>query len=253
MPNNKERQSYKRRRKKRSPVFGLLSFLIVCAAMVFGMSVFFRVSAIEVLGTGSYSEEEIIEASELQVGDNLFFVNRMAVENKIYAKLPYVRAASVSRKLPNRIVIDITESEAIAALTDAEGQKWAIDSSCKLLSQITAADAAALIRIDGSIPHEPQVGDVFKSEDGANKAGYLAEILSCLSAREMHGDVTKIDMSNIGSPSFSYLGRFTVKLGDYQNVDYKMELLLSAVSQLKAGDYGTIDLSADKRANFTPD
>ena len=47
-------------------------------------------------------------------------------------------------------------------------------------------------------------------------------------------------------------GRFTVKLGSNENLDYKFELLLGAIAKLDSGDTGTIDLSQDKKAQFSP-
>ena len=39
-----------------------LIFLLICAALVLGMSVFFRVSKIEVVGNSIYTAEEVVEA-----------------------------------------------------------------------------------------------------------------------------------------------------------------------------------------------
>ena len=50
-----------------------------------------------------------------------------------------------------------------------------------------------------------------------------------------------------------YIGRFTVKLGANENVEYKFQCLLSAVEALSEGDRGTLDLSIDKRAHLTYD
>ena len=51
----------------------------------------------------------------------------------------YVDTASVTRYLPNRVIITVTESEAMAAIGQ-EGQYWVIDSGGKILMQGTAAD-----------------------------------------------------------------------------------------------------------------
>lgn len=254
MPDNRPRQQPRRRRKKRSPVYGLVSFVVICAAMVFGMSVFFRVSTIEVVGMSRYTQEEIIEASGIQEGDNLFFISRFSAGSKIIAKLPYVKEASITRKLPSRILIEVSESTAMAYLSDGVGGVWVVDSSCKLLSEASTTDISGMIRVDGLVPFEPEVGEVLKTEDGSTgKVTFLSTILSEILFRDMIKDVSRIDMSNAGSPSFEYLDRFTVKLGSNESVDYKFELMLGAVDQLGATATGTIDLSVDKRANFTPD
>ena len=70
--------------------FSTLSFIVICAAHVFGMSVFFRVSNIEVIGADHYTSSEIIEASGIKNGDNLMFVNRDSVADKIYNRLIYI-------------------------------------------------------------------------------------------------------------------------------------------------------------------
>ena len=100
---------------------------------------------------------------------------------------------------------------------------------------------------------EPKVGEVLNAGDAdAPKVTYLAAILGQLLTRDMASKVTVIDLSDAASPSFLYDGRFTVSLGANENVEYKFGMLQSAISQLTAGDTGTIDLSIDKRAHFSP-
>ena len=242
-----------RKRKKRSALFAPISFLLVCAALVFGLSVFFRVANIEVQGAQRYTPEEIIAASGIEEGDNLFFVNRSSAISRIYARLPYVETALVDLRLPNRLTITITESEAVACVT-AEDGTWAIDRSCKLLSRLNADELGGLIRIHGLTPIAPAVGQtVAPGEAETPKVAYLSAILRQMTELGLTGDVRMIDISNVANPSFDYLGRFTVKLGSNENVEYKFQCLLSAVDALEEGDRGTLDLSIDKRAHLTYD
>mgnify|MGYP003078705901 CR=1 FL=1 len=44
-----------------------LIFLLICAALVLGMSVFFRVAKIEVVGNSIYTAEEVVEASGIGI------------------------------------------------------------------------------------------------------------------------------------------------------------------------------------------
>ena len=69
----------------------------------------------------------------------------------------------------------------------------------------------------------------------------------------MTADVGYIDMSNINSPSFSYKDRFVVKLGNFEETEYRFGKLLSAVSQMVEGDRGTIDVSPEgEKTVFSP-
>lgn len=243
----------RRRRRKRSALFAPLSFLIICAALVFGMSVFFRVSGIEVEGNALYTPEEIIEASGIEQGDNLFFINRFSAISRIFSKLPYVEKAVINRSLPNKLVIVVTESHAIACVT-AEDGTWAIDRNCKLLSKAGGDDLRGLIRVEGLVPIAPEAGQIIApGEAESPKVGYLSAILTQIDALDLRKNISYIDISGISNPSFDYLGRFTVKLGSNENIEYKFQCLLSAVDALSEGDRGTLDLSIDKRAHLTYD
>jgi len=222
-----------------------LIFLLICAALVLGMSVFFRVAKID-------TAEEVVEASGIGTGDNLFFINRFSAASRIFSKLPYVDKAKVTRALPNRVTITIQESSAMAYV-QADGGYWVLDQNCKLLKSVTESELTGLARVDGITPVEPKVGEVLNAgEADAPKVTYLAAILGQLLTRDMASKVTVIDLSDASNPGFTYDGRFTVRLGANENVEYKFGMLQSAVSQLTASDAGTIDLSIDKRAHFSP-
>lgn len=250
---NTPRQQPRRRKKKRGALYAPIAFIVICAALVFGMSVFFRVSRIEVSGNSMYTADEIIEAAGIEKGDNLFFINRFSAVSRIFSHLPYIEVASVTRALPNRVVIEVSESSAIAYVT-VDSEYWAIDRNCKLLTTVDTVNAVGLIKVTGVTPINPSVGQVIAPGDADQpKVVYLAEILDQIQERGMVGDVTWVDVSAAANPSFDYLGRFTVKLGSYENTEYKFGMLLSAVGQLTAGDRGTIDLSIDKKAHFSPE
>ena len=250
MPNTR----YPRKRKKRRSALSVpLSFIVICAAIVFGMSVFFRVSKIEVSGATQYSEAEIIEASGIESGDNLFFLNRFTAISRLYSKLPYVEEAQINRVFPNKVIITVNESVKIAYV-HAETELWAIDRKCKLLEKISHTEAYGLIEVAGLTPAAPGGGAILTvGEEEGIKVGYLADILDAIQSRDMQGDVRRIDMSNPANPSFEYLDRFIVKLGANDSTSYKFEALLGAIQKLSPNDAGTIDLSIKKEVHFSPD
>ena len=247
--------NFPRRKKNRSVLSASLSFIAICAALVFGLSVFFKVSAIEVEGNDLYTAQEVIDASGIEEGDNLVFVNCIAADSRIYSKLSYIENVSVTRKLPNKVIIKIVESKGEAAIAYG-GEMWILGTDCKLLQKADASQTADMITVTGINPTAPTLGETLVGDaSDTGKVTYLAEMLTAMSRFDMCDDITKIDMSNVASPEFDYLGRFTVKMGSYENVEYKIELLLSAVNMLEDGDTGTIDLSlsADNKAHFSPD
>lgn len=232
--------------------FSTLSFIVICAALVFGMSVFFRVSNIEVIGADNYTSSEIIEASGVKNGDNLMFVNRDAVAEKIYKRLIYIGEVKVSRKLPNTIVIDINESSTFAVV-ETESGLWMIDKNCRLLEECSPQEAETYLKVSGVSGVKPQKGNVILvSDEDKLKVQFLKDILTSLTNHKMTADVKSIDVSNVVNAEFEYLGRFKVKFGKDENVDYKMEMLLGVVEKLDSDDKGIIDLSQSKKAQFSP-
>lgn len=256
-PDRRQAGDYTGRSKvrKRSPLFAPVAFVLICLSLILAMSVFFKVNEIRVEGNAIYTDEEIIEASGIDTGDNLFFINKIAVGSRIINRLPYVQVVEdISRILPDKVVITVTESNPIACVS-AGTELWMIDRTGKLMGSITEAEAEGLIRVTGLEPIEPKVGEIIApGTEDAPKVTYLKEILTEIEVRDLREKVTDLDITSVANPTFTYEGRFTVKLGSQEDTEKKFGILLSAVAQLTAGDTGTIDLSlaGENKAHFMP-
>ena len=244
MPSNSKKN-------KHSVVFLPLAFALICAAFIFVLGVFFQVRSVEVNGNNFYTDKEVTEASGVAEGDNLFFINRFSAASRIFAKLPYVEGVSIDRKLPSSLIINVTESEAMAWVETDNGI-WAIDRSCKLLSKVGTADVEALIKIKGIMVSSPTQGEII-SGSGVSEStvNYLSDMLKQISALGLRKNISYIDLREQNCPEFDYVERFTVKMGAYENVGYKFQLLIAAVAGLQSGDCGTLDLSIDSSAHLT--
>lgn len=243
------------KKKKRSSgglIFGTLSFLVICAAIVLAISVFFRVSDIEVVGAEHYTAEEIIDASGVNVGDSLVTINCSSAARSVNTKLTYAGRVQVTRKMPSTVVIKVWESGTVACVGTDDGT-WIIDNYCRLLESVSSENAASYIQIIGVSAVKPRAGqEMSVAPEDKSKVTYLKDILEAMSDAQMLADVVSIDISNTANAQFEYLGRFTVKLGRMENTEYKLGLLKSAVAELEADDAGTFDLSESKKASFSP-
>lgn len=249
----RDRYGAARSKKKRNTLFAPLSFLLVCVALVFGMGVFFRVQIIEVKGAEQYTQEEVIEASGISEGDNLFFINESSVSSRIMARLPMVERASADPSLPNKIVINIEEGTSLAYV-DWEGLPWRMTGNCKLLGSCTPEETVGLIQVLNVAPVEPNAGEIMQVAEGEQlKLAYLQELLTAMENLDMAGSVSQLDMENVANPTFRYLDRFTVRMGSNDNTDYKLRMLLTAVSQELTDMSGSIDLSDSAAVHFSPD
>ena len=231
---------------------GPIIFLILIVAVIFVMSITFRVSDISVNGNSHYTDEEIINAIDIEEGDNLFFFDRFAAVSRVFAKLPYVEEVSVTRNLPNRVIIDVTESSAIAYLP-LGSELWTIDRNGKVLGKAAEGEEESLVKITGFEPGTLYVNEPVTSADGEQRpVEYLIAILEQIYARGLLGTVTEIELSNVNSAELEYAGLYTVKLGDPYATEHKFAMLQSCVSQLLEGDVGVIDVSDGSTCHFIP-
>ena len=239
-------------RARRRAFSGPLMFVVVVVAAIFVMSVFFRVEDIRVVGNQHYTAEEIIRAVDIEEGDNLFFFDRFAAVGRAFSKLPYIEAVTVERSLPNKVVITVEETTALAYLPLGE-EKWTLDHNCKVLGQAAEGEEESLLPVVGMKAGTLMIGEIMETESGETESvAYLAEVLDQIQARGMTDMVTSIDFSNTDSPEFDYGGKYTVVLGKHDKVEYKFGMFVTVLGMLKDGDVGVIDVSNGTTAHFSP-
>lgn len=248
MKNQKTDEKIKRRAALKKPV----KFFLIIVAIIFLMSMTFKISKIEVSGNSIYSEEEIISASGIYTGDNLFFINRIAAGSRVVVKLPYVDSVAITRTLPNKVTILVQESKAIG-YAEIDGEYWTISQSGKYLGKIDVKNAENLARISGLTLENPAVGSAIKAKEGEEaKLQYLQDIMYQIQTRGLIADVNSIDVGNEANPEISFQNRFTVRFGENENTEYKFGKMLTAISQLGEDDAGVMDLSTADKVYFNP-
>ena len=180
-------------------------------------------------------------------------MDRFGAASHIFAELPYIDTVTVTRQLPNHILITVSESKAAACVTFEDG-RYAVNHNGKVISAVDDSEAEGLIRVTGIKVKEPKPGTQLEAEkEDAGKLETLIALMQEMSSRSLLPDVQDIDLSDATNPSFTYLDRFTVRIGENENIGYKLGMLMSAVEQLNDYESGTIDLSVDdKRAYFSP-
>ena len=82
------RNSRRRRRRSYGVLYKIISVLVICAVIVAALTMFFKVRTITVTGDTQYGEEEIISASGVKTGDNLFLLNKYAIAESMLKELP---------------------------------------------------------------------------------------------------------------------------------------------------------------------
>ena len=258
MPSNRNNQppsskhgEYKKPR-KRTVSGAILTFAVVVIAIVFLMSVFLRISDISVEGNEHYTDAEIINAIDIEQGDNLFFFDRFAAISRVFAKLPYVEEVSLERQLPNKVIITVQECKALAYIAVGD-ENWTIDRSCKVLGKATDSELETLISVDGLNPGTLLIGERLTSADGDDAIiTFISDALYQIQERNMAEHIRGLDFSDPLGAKMEYGTRFTVIIGGKSEVNHKFAMIESVLEQLKEGDSGIIDVSDASVAHFVP-
>ena len=87
MPDAAE-ENRRRSRGRFAFLYKLLCFVLICAAIVGALVLFFKVDTISVSGNDRYSRETILAASGVSEGDNLFLLNKYDAAAKITELCP---------------------------------------------------------------------------------------------------------------------------------------------------------------------
>lgn len=272
-------RTHRRNRGRFGPLFKLLCVLAVAVALTGGATVFFRVETVAVTGNQRYTQEEIIAASGIQMGDNLYALNKVSIDRKIRTRLPYVGELSINRSLPSTIRIEVTEWEAVARVEapspeqaaavqeelaggkeDAKPaalaqESWLISVKGKLLEQ--APENSTAIAVTGLTAIAPQAGEMMKVPEGeATRLEALTALLGAMEDADLFREISRIQLEATRL-IVRYADRFDVKMKLNADFGYDIRLMRAVREQMeeKYGPEaaGTIDLTQEKHeAVYSP-
>ena len=239
----------------------LLTVTAVVAALVLGMSVFFKVETITVAGAETYSAWAIREASGISEGDSLLTFSKAKAGAKIQAELPYVDDIRIGIKLPDTVIIYIEELEVSYAVESNMGDWWLINSSGRVVEQITVNEANNHTQVLGVRLEDPQVGSNAVASDevpqetlasgdpvplsvtGAQRLNAALQILQALEANDIVGDAASVDVTSLEDVMLWYGSRYEVLLGDSADMEYKIACMNDAILELSEYQSGILDVS----------
>lgn len=236
-----QRRRQQKKKKRRRVLFKRLCILLAVAAVitlaVLSLTVFFPVQNITVEGTSPYSAEEIVKASGIVKGQNLFLSGGSA-EQGITATLPYISKVTVKRKFPSTIRLCV-ETASPAVCYQTESAFYLCDAAGKLLERKTEQPESVLLII-GSTVREAEPGQTvfFEKEDVAQ---LILKLRAALADQSVPVDM--LDVTDSLDISLRVDGRISVRFGSSANLTEKIAHLAEMISNIDSGLSGKIDLS----------
>ncbi len=245
----RRRHSNRRRRGSFGFLYKLLSTLVICGVIVAALTLFFRVDAIVVTGEEKYTAEEIIAATGVEQGDNLFLLNKWKVDNNIKKALPYVEDTRINKKLPDVLLVEIVKECRTPLAVVQDGSAWMVSARGMIVEQLPAAKASAYGVIDGCKLLSPSVGTpIALATEYATQQSSLLALLTALDEAGMLDQVDGIHLDSLSVLSMDYAGRFRVEMPYGADYALKLKALRLSLEKdvIQENMTGTFDLMQDE-------
>lgn len=250
----------------------LATVAAVVIALVLAMSVFFKVENIQVSGVNKYTAWDIKEASGIREGDHLMSFGMAGAAAKI-KNLTYVKDVRIGIKLPNTVVISVTEVEVTYAIKAQDDAWWLVSSKGQIVAKAEEGEQEQHTKILGIRVLNPVPGQTAVAQETrqptvdaegntvpvtVTSAQHLAvamDITDYLESNGIIGKAASIDVNDLGNIQLWYGEQYQVKLGDTSQLAYKIASMKSAIEQLDAYQSGVLDirlLNGQNDVKYTP-
>lgn len=225
-------------------------FVIAVISVMLSLTVFFKTERIIVTGETRYAQDEIVELSGIETGENIFLCDKAAASKKIVDALPFVAQANVGFVIPNAITIEIVE-EVPSYVIGYSGGYYVIGENGRILEK-TADNYYNLPIVQGTEITTNVIGEYadFTDEDITN---ILNRLVNVLEAYEFD-KVTVIDISDTANIKFVYDDRITVVIGYPEDISYKVKTAQTIINEKLDPNNtglikGTLDVSMCKETS----
>lgn len=250
---NRTNQRRKKNKRKKLIIRSVICFLFLCIGVILVLTMFFNINEITVTGDAVYSADDIINTSDVIAGDNLIFISKDEINEKISTELPYVDSVKIKRHLPSGLELIITKTEAKYAIIQ-DGYYTLLNKNGKVLESGLEFIGENITLLN--------MGEIVSAELGSTVATKSEKVFDKLvlvsDACEECGltDITSMDLSDIYNIKLVYQGRITLELGetDKDNISKKLALGKSALeTQNEENEYyrGTINLTVEGKGYWS--
>ena len=226
----KSRKTVRKQRNRHILATAVLVAILLAILVFISLKVLFIVRHVEMQGSGRYTQEEIINYCAVPLEENIFKIDTATLEQNLPLEFTYVESAKVQRKLPDKILITITDSIPTYYGINYEGELETYTIYSQGFKQLTVQAAAP----DGLMGIDADLSDRSVKET-------LEGIISRLSQSGYTG-VTMIKVDSAGDISVVYDNRIQINLGTVLDIDYKLKMSFYVINnELGREDRGVID------------
>lgn len=236
--------------RNRRILFGTVAVVVVAAVFaVLSLTVLFNVSEVKVAKAGKhYQPEQIIEAADVEVGDNMVATNWDRVKEKVERKLPYVLSLEIKKTASGKITFSVMDDTATLVFKTSKGYALA-DANCKVLEIVKEKPknkGLTLLTVKNRINADP--GETISFADDGESILY--DTIRTAIKNSGIGNITGIDISDPENIYLEYQSRYRLYLGSSEELEYKLREAKKIIAEEDENDpnqIGEINLSILKK------
>ena len=232
----------KRKIKKGRVALALLLPVTLIALVVLSLTVFFPISSISAdKATPLYSKNDIIKASAIHLGDNLFRVSESEVSARVCKKCPYIASVTLERSLPGTVTLHVTEQKPEYVFAVKEG--FLIVGGGKALEVVTEQPTDLIL-----VEHSIKKYEIGLPLDLGGAKDTFDRLTAAIAKSELE-KITRITFEDATKITLTYDERVTLELGSIKDVDKKLKKARMILEEVEK-DYnghavGTVRLQYD--------
>lgn len=249
-------------------IFGILAVVILA---VLSTTVLFNLSKYRITGDTVYTEQQIIDATGVNVGDNLILMDAGAVKDRLIAALPYVDKVEVSRNIFTcALEIKLNPATAVANVKKNDLYYLVSENGRIMDAELKTPDKNCVIVL-GFEPEYAKSGDFLSVTDEGSR-NMLTKLLRAVKTYDEIDDeneyeaqqkydcvfalielcnelgisehIKTIDVSSIYGIKLSYDNKLTLELGDMTDAKLKLTVAKNLIEKGEFdGEKGILVLS----------
>lgn len=239
-------QRHNRARQSRAKLLQVIIFFVMIAVFAaICITKVFVIGSVEVVGTDRYTGDELLALIGASKGDSLYSISSKNVA-ALPSKLSLVRSVTVSRKLPQTLIIRVNEDVPLY-YCELYGEYFLLSDTLRVLDRVfdeESAKEAGLIRVELPAVDKAVVGTQIVFDD-VSDFRYVSSYLSALESSSVRERVNAFDLRDKFDLEMICDSIYLVKLADGEELPTKLSTLSQVLTHdaMQGRGKSTIDVS----------
>lgn len=239
---------------KRRPSAGRrVGIILLAAVLIAGLGYFiyeyFQVRQVLPAGNARFTSAYVRAIADVAEGTHMLQVSEEQIRQNVQSVEPYLQVVSVTRRLPDTVVIEVEERRP-AAFLPYENLFLLIDINTDILELADSAASPECPVVEGISVTDPHVGSEIETAD-AFKISIMQEILQDLDNRNLFPLIALVDLSNINNIRLESRDGLAIRLGQAERIGDKIKWIQNRLPALAGQSDGLLDVSSGSFATYT--